>query len=76
MPDRDPPAFFHVASESPEALKVDGAVAGLYGRVVREAGALFGASHYPEYHFLITCSDDPLLAPATSASEDTLTRQA
>ena len=25
---------------------------------MREAGALFGACHYPEFHFLVTCSDD------------------
>ena len=30
----------------------------LYSRMVREAGALFGACHYPEFHFLVTCSDD------------------
>jgi predicted metalloprotease with PDZ domain len=54
----NPPATFHVASESPDALKIDGEVAGLYGRVVREAGALFGACPYPAYHFLVTCSDD------------------
>lgn len=54
----NPRALFHVASESPDALKVEGEVAALYGRVVREAGALFGACHYPEYHFLVTCSDD------------------
>jgi predicted metalloprotease with PDZ domain len=54
----NPQAFFHVASESPDALQVDGEVANLYGRVVREAGALFGTCHYPEYHFLVTCSDD------------------
>ena len=26
--------------------------------MVREAGALFGTSHYSEFHFLITCSDE------------------
>ncbi|HXY34200.1 MAG TPA: hypothetical protein VEI07_08235, partial [Planctomycetaceae bacterium] len=30
----------------------------LYTRVVNEAHALFGTAHYPEFHFLITCSDD------------------
>jgi predicted metalloprotease with PDZ domain len=54
----NPPAFFHVASEAPAALKIDGDVVRLYGRVVREAGALFGACHYREYHFLVTCSDE------------------
>jgi predicted metalloprotease with PDZ domain len=54
----DPPAVLHIASEVPAALEVEGTVAGLYGQVVREAGALFGACHYPEYHFLVTCSDE------------------
>jgi predicted metalloprotease with PDZ domain len=52
-----PPAFLHVTSESPEALKLDPKVVGLYSRVVREAWALFGVAHYPEYHFLVVCSD-------------------
>ena len=26
--------------------------------MVREAGAMFGACHYPEFHFLVTCSDE------------------
>jgi predicted metalloprotease with PDZ domain len=53
-----PPAFFDLASESPTALKLDPKVIEFYSRVVREAGALFGTCHYPEYHFLVTCSDD------------------
>jgi predicted metalloprotease with PDZ domain len=53
-----PPAFLHVASESPSATRLDAKVVDLYGRVVREAVALFGTAHYPEYHFLVTCSDD------------------
>ena len=55
---RGPPAFLHLASESPEALNLDPKVVDLYARVVREAWALFGAAHYPEYHFLVVCSDD------------------
>jgi predicted metalloprotease with PDZ domain len=54
----NPKAFFHVAADAPELLGFDAEVTRLYSRVVREAGALFGASHYPEYHFLVTCSDD------------------
>jgi predicted metalloprotease with PDZ domain len=53
-----PPAFLHLASESPGVLEMGPKVIDLYSRVVREAGALFGACHYPEYHFLVTCSDD------------------
>lgn len=52
-----PPAFLHLTSESPEALNLDPAVVGAYARVVREAWALFGTAHYPEYHFLVVCSD-------------------
>jgi predicted metalloprotease with PDZ domain len=51
------PAFLHLTSESPEALNLDPKVVGLYARVVREAWALFGTAHYPEYHFLVVCSD-------------------
>jgi predicted metalloprotease with PDZ domain len=53
-----PPAFFHLASESTSALELGPEVIELYSRMVREAGALFGACHYPEFHFLVTCSDD------------------
>jgi predicted metalloprotease with PDZ domain len=53
-----PPAFFDVVSESPGALEVRSDVVKLYSRVVREAGELFGACHYSEFHFLVTCSDD------------------
>jgi predicted metalloprotease with PDZ domain len=52
-----PPAFLHLTSESPEALNLDPKVVDLYSRVVREAWALFGVAHYPEYHFLVVCSD-------------------
>src|SRR5207253_2991661 len=53
-----PPAWLHVASESPSALQLGPDVVGLYGRVVKEAGAMFGAFPYPTFHFLVTCSDD------------------
>src|SRR5262245_31248481 len=52
-----PPAFLHLTSESPEALNLDPKVVGLYARLVREAWTLFGTAHYPEYHFLVVCSD-------------------
>jgi len=53
-----PPASLHIVSESESALQLDPKVVGLYSKVVREAVAMFGAAHYPEYHFLVTCSDD------------------
>jgi predicted metalloprotease with PDZ domain len=52
-----PPAFLHLVSESPAALNPDPKVVDLYSRLVREAWALFGVAHYPEYHFLVVCSD-------------------
>jgi predicted metalloprotease with PDZ domain len=55
---KTPPALLHLTSESPEALNLDAKVIDLYGRVVREAGALCGVAHYPEYHFLVVCSDN------------------
>lgn len=54
----NPPAFLHVVSESPAALNLDQKVIDAYSKLVREACALFGAAHYPEYHFLVVCSDD------------------
>jgi predicted metalloprotease with PDZ domain len=53
-----PPAFLDLVSESPSALQLSPRVVGLYSRLAQEAGALFGACHYPEFHFLVTCSDD------------------
>ncbi|HTK74983.1 MAG TPA: hypothetical protein VL371_06960 [Gemmataceae bacterium] len=55
---RGPPAFLHLASESSSALQLEPKVVSYYSRLVREAVALFGAAHYPEYHFLVTCSDE------------------
>src|SRR5262245_57125350 len=53
-----PSASLHVVSESDSALQLDAKVVGMYAKVVREAHALFGFAHYPEYHFLVACSDD------------------
>ncbi len=50
--------FLHLTSESPQALNLDAKVVEMYSRMVREAEALFGVTHYPEYHFLVVCSDD------------------
>jgi predicted metalloprotease with PDZ domain len=53
-----PPAMLDLVSESPTALELSPRVIEMYSRVVREAGKLTGVCHYPEYHFLVTCSDD------------------
>ncbi len=53
-----PPAWLEVVSESPTALELSPQVIDIYSRVVREAGKLTGICHYPDYHFLVTCSDD------------------
>ncbi len=55
---KGPPANFHIASESTSALRLPPDVVGLYGRMTREAGALFGGYHYPEFQFLVICSDE------------------
>ena len=52
------PVFLHLTSESPEALNLDAKVVEMYSKLVREAEALFGVVHYPEYHFLVVCTDD------------------
>ena len=53
-----PPAFLHVASDSADALKVSDKTIEKYSKLVQEAGAMFGTAHYPEFHFLVTCSDE------------------
>jgi predicted metalloprotease with PDZ domain len=53
-----PPAYLDIASESAAAMEVPANVVGIYSRVVKQAGALFGTCHYPSFHFLVTCSDD------------------
>jgi predicted metalloprotease with PDZ domain len=53
-----PPAFLHLASESPGALQLPDKVVGMYSKVVTEACSMMGGANYPAYHFLVTCSDD------------------
>lgn len=52
------PAWFHVVSESSTAVNLEPRIVELYAKVVREAHSLFGVAHYPEYHFLVVCSDE------------------
>lgn len=53
-----PQAYLHLASESKEAIEINDKVIEKYSRLVQEAGAMFGVAHYPEFHFLVTCSDE------------------
>lgn len=55
--DNLPPVYLHLTSESPEALNLDSKVVEAYSRMVKEANALFGVTHYQDYHFLVVCSD-------------------
>ena len=49
--------YIHVAADSDHAIGVTDEIADHYRRLVAEAGALFGARHYRDYHFLLTLSD-------------------
>jgi predicted metalloprotease with PDZ domain len=52
-----PSAFVHFAADSAAALNVPEATLTQLKKLVTEASALFGATHYGEYHFLWTLSD-------------------
>ncbi len=52
-----PSAFVHFAADSAAALNVPEATLTQLKKLVSEASALFGATHYREYHFLWTLSD-------------------
>jgi predicted metalloprotease with PDZ domain len=49
--------YLHLAADSDRALEVSPQIVGEYQNLVKEAGALFGARHYRDYHFLYTLSD-------------------
>jgi predicted metalloprotease with PDZ domain len=51
------PHFLHVAADSERALEAPAEVLAHYKQLVKETGALFGARHYRDYHFLYTLSD-------------------
>jgi predicted metalloprotease with PDZ domain len=51
------PHFLNLAADSERALDPPAEVIGHYKQLVKEAGALFGARHYRDYHFLFTLSD-------------------
>jgi predicted metalloprotease with PDZ domain len=52
-----PPHFLVLACDSAAGLEITEQVRQQHDRLVREAGALFGARHYRSYHFLMAMSD-------------------
>lgn len=53
----NPPAELDIASDSAAALEAPAELWDHYRNLVKQAGLLFGARHYTEYHFLLTLSD-------------------
>lgn len=49
--------YLDLAADSEAALQAPAETVNAYKRLVAETGALFGARHYREYHFLVTLSD-------------------
>ncbi|MGA7380323.1 MAG: M61 family peptidase, partial [Terriglobales bacterium] len=56
-PGDTPPHVIDMVSESDAGLAMTPADEAAYRKLVAETGALFGARHYREYHFLWTLSD-------------------
>ncbi|HEX6905440.1 MAG TPA: M61 family peptidase [Terriglobales bacterium] len=52
-----PPQELDIAADSAAALAIPQESVTGYTRLMAEAGALFGARHYRDYHFLLTLSD-------------------
>jgi predicted metalloprotease with PDZ domain len=52
-----PAVTLHVAADTPDALNMSADTEAHYRRLVREAAALFGASHYDHYEFLWALTD-------------------
>jgi predicted metalloprotease with PDZ domain len=53
----DPPAEMDIAADSPAVLDAPPEVWEHYRSLVTQAGTLFGARHYRDYHFLFSLSD-------------------
>lgn len=51
------PHYLNLAADSDRALEIAPETIGHYKDLVKQAGALFGARHYRDYHFLFTLSD-------------------
>jgi len=56
-PGTEPKHYLHLASDSDAALEILPAEVEHYKKLVQEEGALFGARHYRDYHFLLSLSD-------------------
>jgi len=56
-PGENPPAELDVAADSAASLDAPEEVWERYRNLVKQAGILFGARHYTDYHFLLTLSD-------------------
>ena len=51
------PHYLHIAADSDRALEIEPETVAAYQSLVAETGALFGARHYRDYHFLLSLSD-------------------
>jgi predicted metalloprotease with PDZ domain len=56
-PGATPAHYLDVAADSEEALNAPPQLIEKYKKLIKEAQALFGATHYREYHFLLALSD-------------------
>jgi predicted metalloprotease with PDZ domain len=56
-PGATPAHYLDIAADSDEALNAPADLIEHYRKLIREAKALFGATHYREYHFLLALSD-------------------
>jgi predicted metalloprotease with PDZ domain len=56
-PDVKPPHRLNLAADSNAALAISDEQIAAYSRLVREAGALFGARHYDHYDFLVSLTN-------------------
>ena len=56
-PGETPPHYLHIAGDSERATEITPEEIAHYRNLVKETGALFGARHYRDYHFLLTLSD-------------------
>lgn len=56
-PDVKPPHRLNLAADSTAALAISDEQIAAYSRLVREAGALFGARHYDHYDFLVSLTN-------------------
>jgi predicted metalloprotease with PDZ domain len=52
-----PAVTLHIAADTPVALRMRAETEAHYRRLVREAGVLFGATHYNHYEFLWSLTD-------------------